>query len=276
MCSHKKTADIEEHRDYLYKIVRLKFFFMHSWLEAHPEDSAQNVLRNRIDIYRKTDANPDWLNPPLIDWKNSAWQILEKDVLEAYVRYKDDIMAFEEEAFSVVKESIDGRLERDFKDDSVLKRYHCGAFRHDIYETDTNIAEFHIANPLRPYSIFDDPLYIPCSFLILMDHVQARYRAESIATASWLNSHPAWLNYFPEEWQSNMEPEIEDIGWGYGIWGQFINARGTFNDKLGDYFRLHRRFRYYPRYSKVSIPLMRQYLIDNFFSNSQNMKVKGF
>ena len=43
----------EEHRLYLYEIVRLKLFFMHHWLSTHPEEKPVDVLRNRIDIYRK-------------------------------------------------------------------------------------------------------------------------------------------------------------------------------------------------------------------------------
>ena len=48
-----KIKTIGEHREYMHGIVRLKLFFLHRWLKEHPEETFQNALRNRVDIYRK-------------------------------------------------------------------------------------------------------------------------------------------------------------------------------------------------------------------------------
>ena len=81
---------LEEHRDYLHEVVKLKLFFMHDWLARHPDEAPVDVLRQRVDIYRKTDANPGMLNPPSIDWNAEAWQARERPLLECYARYRDD------------------------------------------------------------------------------------------------------------------------------------------------------------------------------------------
>ena len=58
---------LEEHRQYLYDISRLMLFYVHLHLtNLHPgEESFQQVIRNRVDIYRKTDANPGPHTPAL-------------------------------------------------------------------------------------------------------------------------------------------------------------------------------------------------------------------
>ena len=56
--------------DYLHDVVKLKLHFLHGWLQRHPEESFVDALRNRVDIYRKTDINPGGLNPPNITGRN--------------------------------------------------------------------------------------------------------------------------------------------------------------------------------------------------------------
>ena len=47
---------IEEHRNYLYEVVKLKLFFLHRWMAEHPDEKFEFVLQNRVDIYRSLDA----------------------------------------------------------------------------------------------------------------------------------------------------------------------------------------------------------------------------
>jgi hypothetical protein len=256
-----RPKTIEEHRDYLHEVVRLKLFFMHDWLERHPEETPVSVLRNRIDIYRKTDANPEALNPKTQEWDSDAWQALEQPLLACYERYGKDIVAFEREGFAILMPSIDARCERDFLDDSALKPYQCGSLRYNVYTDPTARAGFHIANAVRPRSIFDNPHYLPACFLALMEQVEALYGATEIQTSTWLNGHRKWLALFPREWHDNLEPPVTNVQWHYGFWGQFITARGTFNRKLGDHLRQTRTFYYYPRNAFCSIRSMRQHLL---------------
>ena len=135
---------LEEHRDYLHEVVKLKLFFMHDGRQT-PRRGTVDVVA-KVDIYRKTDANPGMLNPPSIDWEAEAWQALERPLLECYARYRDDIAAFEREGFGILRPSLDARCERDFLDDSPLKAYQCGSLRYNVYKEPTARVGFHIAN----------------------------------------------------------------------------------------------------------------------------------
>ena len=254
-----KTLD--EHRDYLYAIVRLKLFFMHDWLAKHPDERPVDVLRNRVDIYRKTDANRGALNPATLDWESEAWQAIEAPLLACYARHVNDAAAFEDSGFQLLKPSIDARCERDFLDDSALRPYQCGSLRYNVHTEPTASVGFHIANAIRPRSIFANPHYLPCCFLTLMEHVEALYGATAIQTGTWLNSNPKWLAQFPDEWRENLQPPGRDVRWNYGFWGQFITARGTFNEAYGARMRQTGEFVYYPRSSHCSIRAMRDHLL---------------
>lgn len=261
-----KPKTREEHRDYLYKIVRLKLFFMHGWLAAHPQESFADVLQKRVDIYRKTDANSGTLNPADIDWKAPAWQALEQALAGVYERNRGSITRFEEEGFAVLRPSLDARLERDCLDRHGRQGYQCGSLRYNEYKEPTRDVGFHIANAVSPKSIFDDQLYLPCCFMILMEQVEVHYQAEYIQTDTWLNSHAKWLELFPQEWHDNMSAPNTNVEWHYGFWGQFISSRGTFNDRLGDYLRANGKLRYGLRSSKCSLAAMRRHLTAKYFS----------
>lgn len=256
-----KPKTLEEHRNYLYEIVRLKLFFMHRWLAEHPEEKPVDVLRNRIDIYRKTDANPDALNPKMLQWESDTWQALEQPLLACYARNVTDAAGFEQEGFAILQDSLDARCERDYLDPTALQRYQCGSLRYNIYTEPTPVVGFHIANAVQPRSIFDNPHYLPACFLALMEQVEARYGAEEIQTGTWLNAQPRWLALFPQEWQNNLTAPNHNVGWHYGFWGQFITARGTFNRRLGEHMRRTGEFFYYPRSSQCTIRAMREHVL---------------
>ncbi len=251
---------LEEHRDYLYQIVRLKLFFMHHWLAEHPDEEPLNVLHNRVDIYRKTDANTEGLTPTSCDWNGAAWQALEQPLLACYHACGSDRARFEEEGFAILQPSIDARCERDFLDDSALKPYQCGSLRYNVHNEPTPRVGFHIANAVSPRSIFDNPLYLPACFLTLLDQIEALYDAVEISAGTWLNSNPKWLALFPQEWHDNLTEPTGNVTWSYGSWGQFISARGTFNYKYGDHLRRTGRLYYYSCSSFCSIAAMRRHL----------------
>jgi len=259
----KKIAPktIEEHRDYLYSIVRLKLFWMHGFLAEHPEESFQSVLRNRVDIYRKTHANPEYLNPVKLHFDEEPWLSMERAAEKCFLAYKNDRSGYEDAAFEVFKPSIDLRLERDFSDPTRALGYQCGSLRYEpkVRETDGKV-HFHIANMIEPHSIFEDPDYLKQCLTLLCWSVENVVGCDSVATHSWLNQNPAWLKYFPEEWHRNLGEPCTDIQWHYGFWGQFINARGTFNKKFGNHLRETGKFPYYPTGSFCRISALREHL----------------
>ena len=248
---------LEEHRTYLYDIVKLKLFFVHSWLSSHPDESFSSVIRNRVDIYRKTEANPGPHTPSELFFDAPAWLDMEREAETLYKKYRSDEETFERLAFEVFRESTDRRCERDYLDTSVLARYQCGSLRHELApDVPGGTLVFHIANAIRPRSIFEDRSYLYGCFDGLLE-VASSMGAKYIGTGTWLNSHKLWLSYFPQEWIDNMTDEDRNPCWAYNFWGQFINARGTFNTKYGKYMRETKLFPYYPRYSFCSLDAMR-------------------
>ncbi len=256
---------LEEHRNYLHEIVKLKLFWMHLWLEDHPEETFSHVLRERVDIYRKTDANTGELNPAELFFDDAPWMSMETAAEKIYNATKNDRAAFEKEAFEVFRPSLDARCERDFLDRSSIGKYQCGSLRHELklnWNNPVPTLGFHIANAIAPHSIFEDPKYLKCCFMLLLQVAEQIYGAEEISTSTWLNQHSEWLKFFPQEWLDNMQPAITDnVFWHYGFWGQFISARGTFNEKYGKFVRENRgRFPHYPAYSHCSVKAMREHL----------------
>jgi hypothetical protein len=253
-----KTLD--EHREYLYEIVRLKLHFMHGWLKTHPAETFADVLRNRVDIFRKTDVNQGALNPANFNWEDPAWQTLEQSAKAAYEACGDDADAYEREAFAVFQPTLDARCERDFHDRSTRNGYQCGCLRHNLEASVANghrTLSFHIANFLSPESFFDYPGYVRDSFRRLLDIAENDFQADRIGTGTWLNSLPKWLEYFPQEWLDNLGAPNLDVKWHYGFWGQFLTARQTFNAKYGQILRTTGKMPFYPRSSSCSIQAMR-------------------
>ena len=260
MNANPKT--LEEHLDYLFSMVRLKLFFLARWQRSHPEEDFAYTLRNRIDIIRKTDINPEGLKPVGNYFELPQWQRIEKRLLEIYQLVRGDEKLFEEWGFDLLRPHVENRCERDFYDRSTLSAYQCGFLRHNL-TANSNAQDtlgFHIANDCRPKSFFDDRNHIKECFTKLLDAAENRFQVQKISTDTWLNSVPKWLKLFPGEWQDHLSEPDKDIRWHYGFWGQFISARGTFNAKAGDYLRATGELRYYPRYSWCSIGAMREHL----------------
>jgi len=256
-----KTYD--EHLAYLHDIVRLQLHFLWRWLAAHPEEEFCHALHERVDIYRKTDVNPEGLNPAQLHWDNPRWLAMEADVAALYRQHRADETpdAFEERAFAVFAPSVTARAPRDFLDRSGIDGYTYGSIRFDSPGKDSpSLIGIHIANTVAPRSIFDDPAYLPQCLLEVMRRAEETYGADTLATFTWLNAVPKWLALFPPEWQDNLEPPNEDILWHYGYWGQFINARGAFNAPLAQQLRATGRLPYLPRASRCSFAALRQHL----------------
>lgn len=255
-----KFKTLDEHRTYLHEIVKLKLFFIHLWLEKHPEESFAYVIRERVDIYRKTAANPGRLNPEQTYFDQDPWLAMERETEQLYKKYRNDRAAFERHAFEVFRDSINARAERDYADSSVLSRYQCGSLKHDEETAPDGTIQFHIANAVQPESIFSVPGHLESCFRRLLDIVEKIYGAKEIATHTWLNSCPKWLALFPQEWQDNLSAPKEDSRWWYSFWGQYITSRGTFNFKYGNILRETGQHPFLPRGSHCSIAAMRKKL----------------
>lgn len=167
---------------------------------------------------------------------------------------------FEDEAFLVFKDSLDRRCKKDWLDDSVIANYQCGSLKHELAVTSDNMLEFHIGNAVRPHSFFDDPLYLPRCFRALLRVAELKYHASAIMTHTWLNDCPKWLAEFPQIWTDHLGEYAKEVNWSYGWWGQFINGRGLYAKKTGDFLREHHRFRYVPRKSYIDVQTMKEHI----------------
>ena len=252
----------DEHLAYLHGIVRLKLHFLWRWLNAHPEEEFTHALRERVDIYRKTDVNPEGINPAQMRWDDPRWAAMEDEVAALYRTHRADSTAdtFEERAFVVFAASVTARAPRDFLDRSGLDGYDYGSIRIEPPAAQSTRIGIHIANAVAPRSIFDDPAYLPSCLREVMRRAEAEYGADSLATFTWLNAVPKWLALFPREWQEQLEPPSQNILWHYGYWGQFINARGTLNARLAQQLRATGSLPYLPRNSWCSFAALREHL----------------
>ena len=251
---------LEEHRGYLHGIVKLKLNYLHRFLSENPSFDFRTALRTKVDIYRKTDANPEGLNPATYHFTDSPWLLMENAVKELF-ESGVDAATFERDGFKIFGQSIDARCERDFLDRSGLSGYQCGSLRHELaLGEDGASVSFHIANAVAPHSIFEDGKYLRDCLYLLCDAVELLYGATRVRTHSWLNQNPHWLQYFPAEWLENRTEPACDVQWHYGFWGQFISSRGTLNEKAAEHLRSTGRMMYYPCASSCSIQWLREHL----------------
>ena len=251
---------MEEHLDYLLSMVRLKLFFLARWQKEHPEEDFACILRNRVDIFRKTDLNPEARTPVGCYFDLPPWRRVEDRLREIYRMVKGDETCFEEWGFDFLRPMVERRCERDFYDCSSISAYQCGFLRYNLKIGPDGTLGFHIANDRVPNSFFDDPDHIRDCFNRLLDVAELDFHAEYIGTSTWLNSVPKWLALFPQEWRDNLGEPDTDVRWHYGFWGQFINARGAFNERAAAVLRTTGKLPYYPRHSRCRVTVMREFV----------------
>lgn len=252
---------LEEHREYLFSTIRLSLFFLARWQNEHPEEDFVSILRNRVNIIRKTEFNPEGRVPASCNFyfEQPPWRKVEARLKEIYTLVKGDEKCFEEWGFDYLRPFVDRRCERDFYDRSTEVLWQCGFLRHNPSLNPESTLGFHIRNDRTPNSFFHDPAHIRECFNQLLD-VAERMHAEYIGTGTWLNSLPKWLALFPQEWQDNLSEPNTDVQWHKGFWGQFINARGLFNARTAAVLRSTGRFPYYPRTSRCRVSVMREFV----------------
>ena len=256
-------ANVERHRHYLYEMVRLKLWFLWRWLRDHPDEDFVRALRERVDIFRKTDINGGGLDPREPAFGDPRWLDVERRAARLFERTRNDATAdqFEADGFEIFRPSVDARCLRDYRGWVGPCACRFGSLTyHELDPNHPGAIPFHIANAVRPRSIFDDRSYLPRCLMEMMDAAEAEYGAERLFTFTWLNSHPRWLELFPEEWRADRGPENRNVQWHFGWWGQFINARGQLNAKLAQALRDTGEFPYWPRHAECSFASLRAHL----------------
>ena len=231
MVSHP-VKTLEEHRQYLHEIVRLKVWYLWCRLHTYPEEDLRFVLRERVDIYRKTDANPEGMNPKVLHFDEPAWLQMEEALQALWEEKKREARRFEDEGFRIFQPSVDARCERDFSERPYVLDYKCGSLTYDDPPPECpQRVGFHIANANAPRSIFEPQSHLADCLRRVMDGAAREFGATELRTGTWLNSHPRFLAYFPDCWRERLSPINDDVRWHFSWWGQFLTARGTFHEK---------------------------------------------
>ncbi len=196
---------LPEHREYLYEISKLQLWFAWSWKSKNKEESFKSILRDRIDIYRKTDINKGGSNPEQTNFEDPDWLSLEASFKKTYEMHCSSDISFENEAFDYVKPFIDLRLDRDYNETAYHLDYKCGSLTYNEPQSEISKRVYiHISNALSPKSLFSDKNYLPKCLIELMDKSEAEHGANSLETDTWLNSNSKWTELFPKEWSDNM------------------------------------------------------------------------
>jgi hypothetical protein len=273
------SRTIDEHAEFLREYVRLQLWFIWTWLGRHRDESFHFVIRNRVDILRKTDLNKGRSKntPTPGDFDDSSWIRLENRAYQAFLRHQNtNASLFEQEAWDIFRPVVEARVERDFNEGDGLDNYQCGSLRYHerrrflSYRLAAGLSYlrhgcsskvfFHIGNRVSPRSIFDNREYLPQCFFQLMNETREKFCAGALTTRTWLNSYPRWLELFPQQWGENLSAPDEDVDWSQSSWGQFITARGTFNHKHADALRQTGRLPFAARTSWCSFANMEEHL----------------
>ena len=243
----------KEHIDYLYDMSKLMFCFSSGWKKRHEAEDMKDILARRTMLLELTGVKNN---------KNDELSLMEC-LNDIFKENKSDAEIFETLAFNKIKHYLDkdARLSYE-KDNTPPEGYNAGSLKYDapLKELPSNHCNFHISNAIYPKSIFDDKTYLPECFMTLLDKSEKEYGYNVLRTYTWLNSHPRWLELFPDEWKNNMSTPDNEIWNNLGFWGQLITARKTFNHKTAGYIRTNCELKYKPRPSWCSFSAMRKHL----------------
>ena len=122
-----------------------------------------------------------------------------------------------------------------------------------------NYCYIHFRNAKRPDSFLNCPEYFAQNLKYIMDKAQKEHNCDTLYTATWLNSLPKFLRFFPQEWHDNLKDTI-DFGATLGLQGQFINSAGLLNEATAKKFLETGVLPYARRESHCSFEEMRKHL----------------
>lgn len=109
------------------------------------------------------------------------------------------------------------------------------SFRYEVRSD--GVCYIHIRNGKKPDSFLKFPEYVAENLRKVMNSASQDHGCSILYTASWLNSLPAFLHYFPQEWKENISnTPAGDFGPTLGWQGQFINRAGFLNRAAADLF----------------------------------------
>ena len=263
----KELKTLEEHCTYVERFARISFFYASKYLSKRfPEKKLSELITAHTPIrYHGFNLSQE-------EWKTEprCLRLLEDaDTLSSLPPEE-----FEEEMWKRNSAFARERAELNYPNAVGVKAppsWNCGSLKYDTPAEHPALSPrrivFHIANSVGPYSIFEDSEYLARCFLLLLKETRLKYGSDDLFTGTWLNEHPSFLKYFPEEWRTNMAPRKEEKPvpeWHFGWWGQLVTGRGTINPKAEDFVRQNGCLRFACRSSHCSYDAMEKHLKENF------------
>lgn len=259
-----KTLD--EHKEYVEKMLRLSFFFAKKWLAPrNPDKSMRQLITDNAPVFYHAlhHAPGTWNDIP------ECVKIMEEADKLAHLSPED----FEEEMWQFCRIHAMTQAEKNYPVGvgvNTKPGWNIGTLKYDP-PTETlpeGHIVFHISNAIGPHSIFEDPTYLPYCFLLLMKETEIRYGSHTLFTSTWLNNRPEWLALFPAEWHENLEDENEESKllppWHFGFWGQIVTKRGMISPVMDQYIRENGKLKFCSKSSHCSFKAMREHLKNKF------------
>ncbi len=182
---------------------------------------------------------------------------------------------FEQEMWNLCGDAIKLRAEELYEKSRGVATppgWNCGSLKYDMPEPEEpHLCRFHIYNTVSPASVFDDPEYLILCFKLMMKECELRFNADTLITSTWLNEHPRWLEFFPEEFRNSFAPRKTDYvpNRTVGSWGFLYDRRGCMNMKYIRQIRENGVLPFIPRTGRCSFELMRRHL-DALIEHIQN------
>ncbi len=130
----------------------------------------------------------------------------------------------------------------------------------DSAEVPPGCCILHMTNGLSPKSFLNDPDYVVCSLLRLLDRAERGSGYSGVYTFSWLNSNPRFLAFFPKEWRENLGTPNLEIYANLGFLGQSLDGLGELNRRNADEFLKTGKLPYPPRASHCSAEALKKHL----------------
>lgn len=238
------SAGLARHLDYLRRIVRLKLWFVHHWLERHADETLPFTLRHRVDVYRKTTL---WRGNGFSgeqDYALPEWQRAEQQLQVLLLEARHDALRFEDGGYALFSDLVEPNAAYDYARALAGKGFQCGCLGYTPSAERPDAVDVHISNTLSPRSLLDEPRVVHRALADLIVRARAEHGADRLAIGSWLNSHPRWLALWPAEYRASLGAADEAIWSGLGYWGQFIDAQGGFAAARAARFRATGRLPY--------------------------------
>ena len=241
---------LEEHLQFANDCYTFAIRFVWEWQKRHPEMNRSELMRLTLLHYllRKGPIEPPPTEPHPLE--------VEAAELAERVNSPEEMEVLRPKILAQVKEVYPATFapQGNYPPGMSLR------FDNPHYEFPGRWCYIHIYNALAPASMLADQEYMIRNFRYVMDEGEKEFGYDTLYTFTWLNSNPAWLRYFPQEWQEHLGYPFPGLVGNLSVLGQFLNAAGDLNHRNAEYLLTHGEPRFKRRASYCSFAAMREHL----------------